>query len=57
MKIRLDRPKKNLRVCEHIIINGSEPEDSADSESEYAEHLTVHCDLCKKDYEFTILVN
>ena len=43
-----------IEVCPHIQIRGDEREDDG---SEYIEHMTLYCKVCKKEFHYSILVN
>ncbi len=46
---------KGIRVCNHIFLPLSK-EDSTGS-GELEEILSIHCDICGKTFDFTVLVN
>ena len=52
--IRLDESKV-IQICKHICLHAEEYED--DSGCEYVEHLNIKCEVCKKNFEFNVLVN
>lgn len=48
-----ETPVSRLEVCPHIDADLFPGEDN----SEYIETITIHCKVCKKEFDFDILIN